>query len=112
MAKHVLQIAAARNRIEDFLRERHAGRRARDVHDRTLPADGDRLLHGAELQREIDARREADGQPQLVANKRRESSELRLQTIGAGGQVDELIGPCRIGHLDELADLQLEDWSA
>src|SRR5439155_26151761 len=74
--KDVLQVAAARYRIEHFLGERDAPRRARDVDHRTLPADGDRLFHGTELQPQIDARVEADGQAQVFANGRRESGEL------------------------------------
>ena len=61
--KHVLEVVAARNRVENFFGERHAGRRARDVDNRALAAHGDRLLHGTDFQREIDARVEADRQP-------------------------------------------------
>ena len=62
----VLQVAAARNRIEHFLRERDARSCVRDVDDRTLSADGDRFFHRAELQREIDACVETDGEPQVL----------------------------------------------
>ena len=55
---------------------------------------------------EIDARVEADGQPQVFANRRREPAELGLEPIGAGRQVDELIVSGRIGHLVELPDQQ------
>src|SRR5439155_24673042 len=64
-------------------------------------------FHRTKLERQVDARVESNGEPQILADRCRESRELGLQSVRAGRQVDKLVVARRVSYLHDLTDLQL-----
>ena len=95
-----LQVVAGGDGVEHLAVEHLDAAGGRDVHDRGLTRDGDRLLESADRQHCVDRGHETGRQVLILDQHGRESGQGERQGVRAGTQVDDGVATRPVGNGD------------
>ena len=95
-----LQVVAGGDSVEHLAVEHLDPARRRDVHDRRLTGDGDRLFEGPDRELRVDRGHEAGRQFLVLDHDDRESGQREGHVVRAGTQVDDGVATRPVGDRD------------